>query len=287
MRKHTSPERPAIPVRRPRFSFPVDRSRHWYDGKMVTLMAHALSPLFPAGELFFIRSVVAFRDQIKDPQLLAEIRQFVAQEGVHTAAHIKYDASVQPHYDMHGMEKDTEFILSTVSRVLQRLDGVVLDRKRFELAITVGLEHFTALLGEQLLLNREHFNKADPAFAQLWFWHAVEEIEHKAVAFDVFEAVGGTWVERVSAFLIATAAIYVAILTNLMRMLRTDDALLRTDVWAELVWFCLFDPGMFRHAAKHYVDYLRPDFHPWDHDNRELIAKFKAWYDAEVAVAAA
>ena len=95
-------ERPPIVVRRPNFRFDPAASRLWY---RQALVPHALSPLFPAGERFFIRSVLAFRDRVHDPVLLEQIRAFVAQEAVHTAAHLDYDASVQPHYDTAAMER--------------------------------------------------------------------------------------------------------------------------------------------------------------------------------------
>jgi predicted metal-dependent hydrolase len=281
MRKHTDPARPEIPVRRPRFSFPVERSRRWGGESITTLFAHALSPLFPAGERFFIRSVLAFRDRVSDPQLLEEIRNFVMQEGVHTAQHIRYDDSVQAHYDVKRMEHETEVILRTVSRVLARLEAAgVLNAQRMELAATVGLEHFTALLGEQLLLNRELFANADPEFSRLWFWHAVEEIEHKAVAFDVFDAVGGTYGERIVAFAIATVMIYTVMTLFVVRMMRQDGETIRPGAWLELLRWGLVEPGMFRQAARGYLDYLRPGFHPWDHDNRALIEEFKRAYAA-------
>lgn len=283
MRRLLDPARPAIPVRRWRFGFSPERSRRWVGGSVVTLFAHAMSPLFPAGERFFIRSVLAFRDQITDPALLAEIRQFVAQEGVHTAQHVQYDASVQPHYDLAGLERDTERILEVVGDVLRVLDGRVLNKKRMDLAATVGLEHFTALLGEQLLKNQDAFAGADPEYQRLWLWHAVEEIEHKAVAFDVFEAIGGTYGERIAAFAIATVMIYAVMVRNVLRMLERDGELMSPEAWRALLHWGLVHPGLFRKAVPGYVDYLRRDFHPWQNDNRDLIAAFKARFESATA----
>ena len=141
MRKHTEQARPDIPVRKPRIQFRPERSRRWHRNSITTLMPHALSPLFPEGERFFIRSVLAYKDQITEPKLQEEIRQFVAQEAVHTAEHLKYDEASNTHYDMEGMEAMTKRVLDNVSKLLTLVDGKLgFDKKRIELAITVGLE---------------------------------------------------------------------------------------------------------------------------------------------------
>lgn len=278
MRKHTDPARPAIPIRRPNFKFKSERARRWHRNSVTTLMSHALSPLFPAGERFFIRSVLACREMIQDPKLLEEARNFAAQEAVHTAEHIKYDAAVQAHYDLKTMERWTDFGLSQLSQLFTRLDGKLVNKKRIELAITAGLEHFTALLGHQLLTHPDMWEGVDPEFAALWNWHAVEEIEHKAVAFDVYEAVGGNYFERVSVFAAATVGIYFGIFMNISGMLYKDGELLDPRAWWEIFRFYVIEPGMFRKASAHYRDYFKPGFHPWDHDNRELIEDFKRRY---------
>lgn len=292
MRRHMEPARPEIPIRKPRFSFAPDKARRWVNDSIGTLVAHGLSPLFPAGERFFIRSVLAHRDQIADPELLAEIRAFVAQEAVHTAAHLKYDAAVQAHYDLERMERDTDVVIRSAERVMQFLDrrvgGVrLLNAKQMALAATVALEHFTAVLGEQLLENPQMFAASDPEFAALWFWHAIEEIEHKAVAFDVFEAVGGTYRERIAAFLIATVMIYAVTTVFIARMMHRDGELLNPASVREILGFAFVEPGFFRASFKHYADYFRRDFHPWDNNNRALLAEFRARYSDLLGPAAA
>ena len=83
-RKHTAEPRPPIRVRRPGLAFDEERTRRWLHGSAATLIAHALSPLFPAGERFFIKAVMSFKDEITDPALRAEMSTFAAQEAVHT-----------------------------------------------------------------------------------------------------------------------------------------------------------------------------------------------------------
>ncbi len=50
----------------------------------------------------------------------------------------------------------------------------------------MALEHFTAILAHQLLADPRHLEGAEKETADLWRWHAVEEIEHKGVAYDTW-----------------------------------------------------------------------------------------------------
>src|SRR4029079_15061731 len=61
------------------------------------------------------------------------------------------------------------------------------------LALTAALEHFTATLAELLLTDEDaRAMFGEPAARDLFVWHALEESEHKAGAFDVYRAAGGT-----------------------------------------------------------------------------------------------
>src|SRR5262249_14749586 len=75
--------------------------------------------------------------------------------------------------------------------------------RMFRLSVTVALEHFTAILAENALRERL-LDHAHPALQRLLFWHAAEEIEHKAVALDVFQRMGGTYRMRMAGLAMAT-----------------------------------------------------------------------------------
>ena len=270
-RKHTTPPRPTIEVRRPQLEFDPEISRDWLHGGVTTLVAHALSPLFPGGERFFIKSVMAFKDQIEDPELLEEIRRFALQEAAHTRAHERYDAAVDAHYGLSEIERRIEQDLDELWQRLRTSRRRRSDGRRVALAITVGLEHFTAVIGRQLLLHADHFDDVPPAFRELWLWHAREEIEHKAVAFDVYEAVGGTWAQRSLMQLVTTASIVSIMFYLVARMLARDRRALDPGAWGEILRFLFVSPGLFTKAIPDFLDYYRPGFHPWDHDDRELL----------------
>lgn len=271
-RPHT--DRPQIPVRRPGLEYPVDRARRWLHGRVTTLVAHALSPLFPAGERFFIKSVMAFADEVKDPQLRHEMRQFAAQEAVHTHEHQKYDETVDHHYPTAFLEAQTAEILD---QLWERVSGTRRGR-RFALAMTVALEHFTALLGEQSLEHIDIYDGVDPQFAELWTWHAAEEIEHKAVAIDVYRHIGGGELERMIVQATATGGILFAMFMNIAVCMARDGIVFQPRAWAEVLRFLFIDPGPLTKAVPHYLDAYKPGFHPWDHDNRDLIEKWEARY---------
>src|SRR3546814_16965350 len=61
-----------------------------------------------------------------------------------------------------------------------------------QLAATCALEHFTATLANAILADPAHLAGADAEAQRMWRWHAIEEIEHKAVAYD-------TWVHATRA----------------------------------------------------------------------------------------
>ena len=250
------------------FAFQDAPRRDWLNGDPVrTLAFNALSITFPAGERFFIRSVMNMRKQITDPKLLADIKLFVAQEGAHTREHIAYnDQLEQQGYRAGLLHRITEARLDFAERKLSA---------KAKLAVTCALEHYTAVLAQELLSNPDLLEGADEAYRNVWGWHAIEEIEHKGVAFDVFQqAMSGKayWLRVRSMMIVA-----LLFLTNMARahyVLMNDVGLGRSvRAWGRLTWFLWGKPGLFRKMIWHTFAYMRPGFHPWDDDNRDLIQK--------------
>ena len=141
-----------------------------------TAFYNALSATFPKGEAFFVEAVRAFRDGTP-PKLAQEIRAFTTQEVMHSREHVAFNKrALEAGYDLSGLEARVEWRLS-----------ITRDRPPIvNLAATMCLEHFTAILAHQLLKNPKHLDKADAESAALWRWHAIEEIEHKGVAYDTW-----------------------------------------------------------------------------------------------------
>jgi predicted metal-dependent hydrolase len=162
-------------------------------------------------------------------------------------------------------------------RQLRRLLGLV--RKLpdpAQLAVTCALEHFTAILAEQLLDRDDHRAAIDASVRPLWVWHALEESEHKAVAFDVYEAIGGGYSLRVG-IMVATTVVFFGELLNVhVRFLRARGELGRLKGWAGVGRYLWKRPGLFRRLMPGYLDYYRRGFHPDDRDTSALLA---AWQE--------
>jgi predicted metal-dependent hydrolase len=147
---------------------------------------------------------------------------------------------------------------------------------RRRLAITCAVEHFTAILAHQVLTNPEATEGMDPRFKEMWTWHAIEETEHKAVCFDVYEQTGGGYWMRVFAmfnvtwmFLLRTAFVQAIFLWK-------DKKFFKLSTWKSGINFFWKKPGLIPSVWSDYKDYYRRDFHPWDHDNRELLGEWQA-----------
>ncbi|MFT3924859.1 MAG: metal-dependent hydrolase [Myxococcales bacterium] len=241
--------------------------RYWHNGsRPVTLLFNNLSVFFPPGERFFVHSVKAYREQLRSEPLRRQVQAFCAQEGIHSREHVRYNEMLRAQgFPIDAMERRIERILA----------GVRHDPKRIQLAVTVCLEHFTALLAELLLQpDSTLLEGAHPAMAALWRWHAAEENEHKAVAFDVFEQVGGTYAERAVVMLGTTAIFWGKVVEQQLRLMHADGILGSVGAWSELGRF-VFRPRGLQSLLKPYLAFFKVNFHPWQHDNRALLEAWK------------
>jgi uncharacterized protein len=265
-------ERAVPEVRNLSFDVGPDVPRHWHGGRRaVTAFFNNLTVFFPPGERFFIASVRAHKDHIRDPKLEAEARAFYAQEGIHSREHIRYNRMLlEQGYPVDAMEARVDRLLRVVTR---------LSHKRMRLATTAALEHFTALMAHVLLSDPRLLEGAHPVMAGLWRWHAAEENEHKAVAYDVFVAAGGTYVERVAAIIGATVIFWAKVADHQVRLMWVDRTLFSLREWGSLLKFLFVSPGGLRRVVPLYFDYFRPRFHPWDLDNRDLLDAWKRELD--------
>lgn len=267
-------------VRDLRFEAGPSVPRHWHGGRRsVTAFFDNLSIFFPPGERFFIASVKAHRHRIESERLRAEAKAFYGQEAMHTREHVRYNAMLRDKgYPVETMEGRVERLLRLVKR---------LTTKRMQLAVTCALEHFTALLAHMLLGNSRLLEGADPTMAALWRWHAAEENEHKAVAYDVFVEAGGTYVERIAAMIGATLIFWAKVSEHQVRLMWVDRTLFSPREHLALLRFLFVEPGGMAGLLRPYLAYFRPGFHPWDLDNRELLEGWKSELEASAVYARA
>jgi predicted metal-dependent hydrolase len=260
-----------IEVRPLRFEIDASVPRYWHGGRRsVTTFFDNLSAFFPGGERFFIQSVRAHERYVTDPRLAAEVRAFCGQEGAHSREHARYNAwLVEQGCPVDARER---LVAQELQAVSERLS------KRIGLAITCALEHFTALMGLALLEDPRVLEGAHPVMADLWRWHAAEESEHKAVAYDVYVAAGGTYVERAIVMIVVTILFWLEVMVHQVRLTRADGTLWRLREWAALLGFLFVRPGGMRGVFRRYVHYFRPGFHPNDIDSRPVIDAWRRGY---------
>lgn len=257
---------PANLTIRPRhmdFSLPDPLPRHWHSNDpFKTHFFNAMSVLFPDGERFFIDSVRHFRDQITDPVLKEQIRGFIGQEGHHSREHIDYNNRLRDlGYDINHLE----------TRVKKRIRFV---QKNFsaerQLAGTVAMEHFTAIMANAMLRDPQWIEGASPNLKQLWRWHALEETEHKAVAFDVYMQVCGDRKILRRAMRQSTFFFLKDVTQGTWHMMKKDGELSLKSWFKGMLW--LWGPnGFFSHLISDYRDFYKADFHPWQHNNTALM----------------
>lgn len=277
MRRETTPRDLTITPRDRRFGRGLATGRWWNGGdRVATAFYNALSATFPKGEAFFIESVRRFRDGAA-PKLAAEIKAFTTQEVMHSREHVAFNKRAhEAGYDLSALE----------ARVDRRLEMVRERAPIASLAATMALEHFTAILAHELLRDPRHLAGADAEAAALWRWHSIEEIEHKGVAYDTWLHATRDWPRfkrwRVKAkvMLFVTRNFLVDRTAGTLELLR-QDGISGPEAWARLFWFAFVRPGMMRKIAGAWIGFFRPGFHPWNHDDRSLIAA------AELKLAAA
>ena len=258
-----------ITVRDQRFGRDKKPGRWWLNNDPVATAWHnALSATFPRGEAFFIEAVKAHREGAS-PKLEAEIRAFVRQEINHTREHIAFNrAAVEAGYDLDFIDQ----------RVAANLE-LTKDRPAIiNLAVTMALEHYTAMMAQEFLANPKHFAGAEPETAAMWRWHAIEEIEHKGVAYDTYLHATKDWTRYRRWKLKSIMMVIVTI--NFLRHRWTDtldllaqDGLTGWKMKAKLAWYLLGTPGVLRRIFPAWLSYFLPGFHPWNHDDRALIGK--------------
>lgn len=275
----------AIPVRRPRISLRsasaeaggVGVPRYWHGGDaFATHFLDALSSTFPFGEAYFVRSVLHYRERIDDPALLEKIRGFAGQEGQHSRLH-----------DEH-LELLLAFGYPFLARRNRFLDRMVRFQNRrapkLSLAITAALEHLTAILARQMLVDGARRTAAmDPAMAPLWRWHALEESEHKSVAYDVLQHAAPSRTLRVVAMVLGTLFLSFETLMRTSYMLWKDGRFFDRSTWSRGFRFLWGESGLLRGTAAAYLDWYRRDFHPGDVDDSALIAYHEPLIAREIA----
>ena len=269
-----TPEEHALIVRDQRFDREHLVPRWWHSNDPVaTAWYNSVSASLPRGEAFFIDTLKTFRDGLP-PKLAAEVKAFTRQEVNHTREHVAFNRIVQD----HGF--DVESIDQGIHAMLELTAG---RPPEFNLAVTIALEHFAAVISRQLLVYPEYLEGADPVAADVWRWHATEEIEHKGLVYDVWLhatrdwSAWKRWKVRSLVALIITRKYFGNRIRDAIGLL-VQDGFTRKQAKRKLYAFLWWKPGMMRRMALEWAAILTPGFHPWKLDDRALIAKYDSPY---------
>ena len=263
----------ATPIVRSNLDFKLaDVPRYWFAGDpFLTRMFDALSLTFPDGERYFIQSVRLFRDQIQDPDLKQRVADFIRQEAQHGIAHDK----------MNQIMKDQGM---PVDQFIQRLNKVFkfelkYRSPQYNIAMTAAAEHLTALMAETFYGEKETLQDAHPYVRALFAWHAIEEMEHRDVAFDVMQQVGNVpEVTRKMALVLTTGLMFGFTLYRANVMLKCDgfNRTQRLKMNVRGLQWLFGKQGKLRKMQSQYRDWFKPDFHPSQHP---IIAQYDVWLD--------
>jgi predicted metal-dependent hydrolase len=274
----------SFPVRRMDFKF-GDVPRYWAKGDAgITHFMTALSSLFPEGEQFFVNSARAVRNDPKlaDARLQKEISAFIGQEAMHSKEHLAFNASAQAYgYDVRKLEQRTGKVIQygvAISTKLLKPFGFT--KEMIDLTGTCALEHFTSTIAEELLSNPNiQAMFEDETMYNLWMWHAVEENEHKAVAFDVFVGMYGSGAKayfmRSLALVLAMSILFITQSYFTATLLKTDGKLTWRDT-KYMIRYMYGANGFMTRQIPTLLSFLKPNFHPNDLDTTELLNKWRA-----------
>ena len=262
----------------------VGKHKRWWNAgdPVATAFYNALSLTFPQGEAYFVKSVRHYLGELPEP-LRGQVVNFAQQEAYHSREHMAFNRLIA----------DAGYDTKTIDDLIRE------DTKRSEdepaevhLAATAALEHFTAMLAHVLLRDERHLNDCPAEIRRLWQWHAIEEIEHKGVAFDTFLyamrelSPFQRWVFRVAVMRQATVDFWKERVRDL-HLLFQQDGIDTPKTWRRMARFLFLKPGLLRQVFIPYLAYYLPGFHPWRRDDRKLAARVERGLGLDQAAHAA
>ncbi|MBV1881314.1 MAG: metal-dependent hydrolase [Pseudomonadales bacterium] len=252
-----TPENHTLVPRLAKFEFDSSIPRFWQGEVFATRMFDAMQLAFPDGERMFIHSVRNYADKVTDPILKEQVKQFIFQEAQHGLAHTQFTETLTK----QGLK------VNGVVKLIKKGMLFFQDKAphKYQLASTVAAEHLTASLGEFMLSSSEDnlLTNADPKMKAFYMWHGIEEVEHKAVAFDVYEQVaGGGYFTRSLALSLMYPMAIVPLMVGTMAMMHADGELNLKEMRKGFT--AMFGKnGIWRKTFPSVMSFYSPTFHPW------------------------
>lgn len=265
-----------VPIRHMNLKFnSSELDTHFFcNTELASAYFHALSIFLTFGEDLVIDTARYHRDFVKDPELKQRVTSLIGQEAIHSKLHNDFNETLS----------DNGYPVAFYRYLAGKIFVYVFNQMphRLQLSMMAGVEHFTAVLAEFMMKHEEIFFMSDDEKQRaLWMWHMLEESEHKDIAFDVFETLSGNYALRITGFLLAFVAIVmlVPVAASLIPIIRKPSHLISLDYWKDVVRSIdvLAGPrhGIFGSTLGHVFDYLRPGFHPNDHDTTAYLDYYK------------
>jgi predicted metal-dependent hydrolase len=268
MIREKTPTDLTITPRDRRFGRGLPQARWWMRGDPIaTAFYNALSVTFPRGEAFFVESVKAFREGVP-PKLAHEINAFIKQEVMHSREHVSFNKRVV----------DAGYEIAPLEQVVVESLELTKDRPQIlNLAVTMALEHYTAIMAQKMLTDPGYWDGADPELVAMWKWHAIEEIEHKGVAYDTWLHATRDWSRwkrwkvKTIMMLLVSKEFWKKRFQGMLFLLR-QDGITGWRAGLRILWLWFGAPGVVRRLLPSWSAYFLPGFHPWNHDDRALIS---------------
>lgn len=265
-----------VPVRHMEFNFDAGKvdDKFYLQAELASAYFEALSIFLTYGEDLVIDTARHHRALLTDPELKRRVTALIGQEAIHSKMHNEWNDVLAQHrfpvplYRFLG-GKVFEYGFNRFPQPLK-------------LSMMAGIEHFTAVLAEFMMKHEDNFFASDDEQQRaLWMWHMLEESEHKDIAYDVYQTLSGNYPLRALGFAIAlvTIVVLVPFAATLIPVIRKPANLVSLSYWKDVkrstgLLFGTAD-GVYGSTIRHIFDYLRPDFHPNDHDTTAWLDYYK------------
>ena len=222
-----------LAVRRVRFEWPDDFEPVWTPRTPeLAIAANSVSMLMPHAEPYVVATTRAALGEglVADPALASQAQAYLTQEAQHHAQHRRFNDLLIARYPG----------LATVDRGLAWMFAKLRKRStRFGLAFAAGFETIAFVSARWVDKRMGLLRDAEPTAATMFLWHLAEEVEHKRVAFDVYQASGGGRVRYVWAMWIAALVLSIGSLVGSVTMLWSERRLFSPAAWFRLVSWSL------------------------------------------------
>jgi uncharacterized protein len=246
--------------------------RHWLGGDPYgTAFFNALSAVFPRGEAFMIESLLPWQSRV--PEALAkDVKIFIEQEAAHSREHAGLNrALIRSGYDIAPLDRAIRQFVEFFGRTSELT----------KLGATMCIEHLTAIVAAEMLENPKHLEGCEEEVRKLWLWHGIEEVEHKAVAFDVWMwatrdwSAARRWATRSGMMCAVSISFFINRSRGQIELLR-QDGIGWKQALPRMLRYGFGKGGIGRRIMRPWAQFLKPGFHPWQIDDHALIAKGEA-----------